>query len=261
MQVQDHSDAAKLLLEAYGSAPIPPLTSTFSDMTPEDAYAIQLAQVEHWRSSGRVINGYKVGLTSLAVQKQLGVDSPDFGHLFTDMYFLSGEAIPASTYLQARAEPEIAFILKKDLAGPGVTIADAISAVDYVVASLEIVDSRIADWKITLADTIADNASSGGVVLGTKPMKLDEVDLRTLGVNLYRNGQLMHTGAGAAVLGSPISSLVWLANKLGSLGTTMQAGSVVLPGAVTPMVAGNPGDTVTAVFNGLGSVTARFATA
>lgn len=259
MQVSQQNQAAQLLLNAYNSAPIPPLTATFDGMSPEDGYAIQLAQVAHWKERGRVINGYKVGLTSLAVQKQLGVDSPDFGHLFSDMYYLSGEAIPATAFLQARAEPEIAFILKKDLAGPGVTIADAISAVDYVVASLEIVDSRIADWKITLADTIADNASSGGVVLGTKPMKLEDADVRTLGVNLYRNGQLMHTGAGAAVLGSPISSLVWLANKLGSLGTVMEAGSVVLPGAVTPMVPGNPGDTVTAVFSGLGSVTARFA--
>ena len=261
MQAAQHNQAAQLLLEAYAGTPIPPLTTTFDAFSPEDAYAIQLAQVAEWKKRGRVINGFKVGLTSLAVQKQLGVDSPDFGHLFTDMYFLSGEAIPAGTYLQPRAEPEIAFVLKKDLAGPGVTIADAIGAVDYVVASLEIVDSRIADWKITLADTIADNASSGGVVLGTKPMKLDEVDLRTLGVNLYRNGQLAHTGAGAAVLGSPISSLVWLANTLGALGTKMPAGSVVLPGAVTPMVPGNPGDTVTAVFNGLGSVTARFASA
>ena len=259
MQATQQAQAAKLLLEAYQGTPIPPLTTTFDTFSVEDAYAIQLAQVDQWRNSGRVTNGFKVGLTSLAVQKQLGVDSPDFGHLFTDMYFLSGEAIPAGTYLQPRAEPEIAFVLKKDLCGPGVTVADAIAAVDYVVASLEIVDSRIADWKITLADTIADNASSGGVVLGSKPMKIDEIDLRTLGVNLYRNGQLMHTGAGAAVLGSPISSLVWLANKLGSLGTMMPAGSVVLPGAVTPMVPGNPGDTVTAVFQGLGSVTARFA--
>jgi 2-keto-4-pentenoate hydratase len=261
MQAAQQREAADLLLEAYKGTPIAPLTSTFEGITPEDAYAIQLAQVETWKKQGRVINGYKVGLTSLAVQKQLGVDSPDFGHLFTDMYFLSGEAIPADTYMQARAEPEIAFVLKKDLAGPGVTIADAIAAVDYVVASLEIVDSRIADWKITLSDTIADNASSGGVILGTKPLKLEDVDLRTLGVNLYRNGQLAHTGAGAAVLGSPISSLVWLANTLGSLGTTMEAGSVVLPGAVTPMVPGNPGDVVTAVFDGLGSVTARFASA
>jgi 2-keto-4-pentenoate hydratase len=260
MLEKDRIEAANLLLQSYASGEtIAPLTSTFPNIDTEDAYAIQLLQVKQWLSEGRKIVGHKVGLTSVQVQKRLGVNQPDFGHLFDDMFHLSGEEIPVGTYLQPKVEPEIAFVLKKSLVGPGVTIADAIGAIDYVVASLEIVGSRIADWKITLADTIADNASSGGVVLGTRPIKIEAADLRTLGAVVYKNGQIVQTGAGAAVLGSPISSLVWLANTLGRLGTPLEAGSVILPGAITPMVTANPGDVITADFNILGSVTATFA--
>lgn len=260
MESQEIAKAAKLLLDSYSSGQtIPPLTSHFSNIDLEASYAIQLSQVETWIKQGRKIVGHKVGLTSVQVQKQLGVDQPDFGHLFSDMFHLSGEEIKVGTYLQPRAEPEIAFVLKKALTGPGLTVADAIGAIDYVIGSLEIVDSRIADWKITLADTIADNASSGGVVLGTRPIKVTDANLSTLGAVLYKNGRIEHSGAGSAVLGSPINSLVWLANTLGKLGTTLEAGSVVLPGAITPMVAAKPGDTITADFGLLGTVTARFA--
>jgi 2-keto-4-pentenoate hydratase len=260
MLEKDRLAASELLLRAYETGvAIPPLTDTYESIDLEDAYAIQLQQVEAWKGQGRKIVGHKVGLTSVQVQKQLGVNQPDFGHLFDDMFHLSGEEIQVGTYLQPKVEPEIAFVLKKSLKGPGVTIADAIGAVDYVIASLEIVGSRIADWKIKLADTIADNASSGGVVLGTRPIKIDAADLRTLGAVLYKNGQIVQTGAGAAVLGSPISSLVWLANTLGRLGTALEAGSVVLPGAITPMVSAEPGDVITADFNILGNVTAVFA--
>lgn len=259
---KSRQEAAQLLLNAYSTGtPIAPLSQTFPEITLEDAYAIQLEQIEAWKQDGKSVIGHKVGLTSLAVQKQLGVDQPDFGHLMDDMFYLSGQPIPTGAFLQPRVEPEIAFVLKKSLTGPHVTIAEAIQAVDYVVASLEIVDSRIADWKISLTDTVADNASSGGVILGTKPMKLDQVDLRTLGAVLYKNGRIQHTGAGASVLGSPVTALVWLANTLGRLGTTLEAGEVVIPGAITPMIPAAPGDTVTAVFAGLGSVTAQFAKA
>jgi len=260
MQSQEIAKAAQLLLDAYASGnAIAPLTATFGAIDLDASYAIQLNQVDQWLKSGRKIVGHKVGLTSVQVQKQLGVDQPDFGHLFSDMFHLSGEEIKPGTYLQPRVEPEIAFVLKKSLTGPGLTVADALGAIDYVIGSLEIVDSRIADWKITLADTIADNASSGGVVLGTRPIKVTEANLNTLGAVLYKNGRIEHSGAGAAVLGSPINSLVWLANTLGKLGTTLEAGSVILPGAITPMVAAKPGDTITADFNLLGTVTARFA--
>lgn len=254
------NEATRALLDAYERGPIAPLSETYPDLDIEDAYAIQLAQVSDWVAQGRRIGGTKVGLTSLAIQKQLGVNQPDFGHLMDDTFYLSEEEIPISSFLQPRIEPEIAFVLKKDLAGPGVTPAQAIQAIDYAFASMEIVDSRVADWKIKITDTIADNASCGGIVLGSQPVRVDAQDLRLTGAVLYRNGQIMHSGAGAAVMGSPVTALVWLANTLGRLGTTLKAGSVVLPGAITPMIPVAPGDVITATFAGMGSVTARFTT-
>lgn len=260
MNDQRVSDAATTLLGAYRSrAPISPLTETHPGFTVEEAYRTQLAQVAAWKGEGRVVRGHKVGLTSAAIQRQLNVDSPDYGHLFEDMFIQDGETIPADRFIAPRVEPEIAFVLKKTLHGPGVTAGEAIAAVDFTVAALEIIDSRIADWRITLADTIADNASSGGVILGSRPVKLGSLDLKTTGAVLYRNGEIAHTGAGGAVLGSPVNALVWLANTVGALGVPLEAGSVVLPGAVTAAVPGRAGDTVTAQFAGLGSVTARFA--
>ena len=254
------TDAAERLLAARRDRrPIPPLSTPENPLSVEEAYGIQLAQLNAWTAEGRRIAGYKVGLTSAAIQRQLNVDQPDFGHLFADDFVLSGEPIPASRFIQPRVEPEISFVLGESLSGPGVTVADAIGAIDYAVASLEIIDSRIEDWRITLPDTIADNASAGGVVLGSTPVALDGRDLRLVGAILRRNGRIVHTGAGAAALGSPISALVWLANTLGRLGTGLEAGSVVMPGAVTAAVDAAPGDTITAEFAGLGIVTAKFA--
>ncbi|MEV7649120.1 2-keto-4-pentenoate hydratase [Arthrobacter sp. NPDC089319] len=248
------------LLGAYNTGtPIPPLTQTHPALGLEEAYAIQMAQVETWQRGGRVLKGHKVGLTSAAIQKQLGVSEPDYGHLFADTFYMDSEPIRADTFIQPRIEPEIAFVLKKPLQGPGVTVAEAIAAVDFAVASLEIIDSRIANWKITLPDTIADNASSGGVVLGSRPVRLDDLDLRLTGIVLYRNGQIAGTGAGGAVMGSPINALTWLANTVGRLGVGLEAGSVILPGALTAAIDVRPGDTISANFAGLGSVTASFA--
>lgn len=253
--------AAKLLLDAYASGtPITPLTTLYDGLTIQDAYEIQLRQIESLLQAGRTVKGMKVGLTSAAMQNLLGVRQPDFGHLLDDFFFLEHAPIPlAPRFLQPRVEPEIAFVLKRPLHGPGVTVHEAIAAVDFVLPALEIVDSRIADWKISIVDTIADNASSGGVVLGSRPTPLHEVDLRLGGCVFRRNGEVVGTGAGGAVLGSPINSLVWLANTVGALGTGLEAGQVVLPGAVTAMVPVAAGDTFTATFSGLGSVTARFA--
>jgi 2-keto-4-pentenoate hydratase len=260
MQERLRAEAAQALSDAYDSRrPLAPLIQTYSDLTIDDSYAIQLAQVAAWKDSGRIVRGHKVGLTSAAMQRQLQVEQPDYGHLFADMFYVDGQSIPAGAFIQPKVEPEIAFVLRSPLKGPGVTVADAISAVDYVVASLEIIDSRIADWKIGLLDTIADNASSGGVVLGSRPRKLEDIDLRLLGVVLNVNGEVAATGAGAAVLGSPINALVWLANTVGPLGVELRPGDVVLPGAVTGAIAVTPGDTVTAAFSGLGTVTATFA--
>lgn len=250
-------DIAAELLTAYASrVPVEPLTTRYDDLTLEDAYQIQLIQVQQWLADGASVKGHKVGLTSAAMQKQMGVDSPDFGHLLDGMFWLEHEPIPAERFLQPRVEPEMAFVLKHPLSGPGVTAADAIRAVDYVLPALELIDSRIRDWRIGLADTIADNASSGGVVLGSKPTPLTQTDLRLAGCNLHKNGALAGTGAGGAVLGSPLSSLVWLANTLGARGVTLDG--VVLPGSITASIPVQAGDTVTATFAGLGSVTARF---
>jgi 2-keto-4-pentenoate hydratase len=176
------------------------------------------------------------------------------------MFFADTDPIRARRFISPKVEPEFAFVLGKSLTGPGVTAAEALSAIDYVVGALEIIDSRITDWKIKLADTIADNASSGGVVLGSRPVKPADLDLRTTGVNLSRNGELVASGAGGAVLGSPLNALVWLANTLGPLGVTLEAGSVILPGSMTAAVAAVPGDTISASFaGGLGTVTANFA--
>jgi 2-keto-4-pentenoate hydratase len=234
-----------------------PLTETHPELSIEDAYAIQLRQVDTWKAAGRRVAGYKVGLTSLAMQRQLGVDQPDFGHLFADM-ILDGVAIPTDRFIAPRIEPEISFVLAKELRGPGLTILDVIDAVDYAIASLEIIDSRIADWKITLADTIADNASSGALVLGTKPLRLGVVDLGLVGCVIRKNGEVVGTGAGAAVLGNPLNGLVWVANTLGALGQPLEAGSIVMAGSITAAVAVAPGDSISAEFSSLGTVRARF---
>lgn len=252
-------EAARMLLEAYETGkPIAPLTATYDGMTLEDAYAIQLLQIDEFIAAGRTIKGHKVGLTSAAMQRLLGVNEPDFGHLLDDFFHLEHMPIPVDRFIQPRIEPEVAFVLKRPLRGPGVTVHEAIAAVDFVLPALEIVDSRVADWKIALFDTIADNASSGAAVLGSTPKPLHAVDLRLVGTVMTRNGVVVGTGAGGAVLGSPITSLVWLANTVGARGVTLEAGHVILPGAVCAMAPVSAGDTVTATFNGLGSVTARF---
>ena len=259
MEASSVDKAAAALLDAYATrTAIAPLTVTYPDITLADAYAIQLAQVDRWTGGGVVVKGHKVGLTSAAMQRQLGVDQPDYGHLTGSMFHLDSAPIDTGRFLQPRIEPEIAFVLGRPLSGPGVTAAQAVSAVDFVLPALEIIDSRIADWKITLADTIADNASSGGVVLGTRPVRLDALDLAMSGCLLHKNGLLEQTGAGGAVLGSPVNALVWLANTLGERGVTLEAGHVVLPGSITAAIPVAAGDTVTAAFAGVGSVTARF---
>jgi 2-keto-4-pentenoate hydratase len=260
MTETDRASAAKALLAAYDDrSGIAPPTETYPAMTVRDAYEIQLSQVRSWTDEGRRVRGHKVGLTSAVMRQQLGVDEPDYGHLMDDMFHLESLPIPVGAFLSPKVEPEIAFVLKAPLSGPGLNVADAISAVDYVLPALEIIDSRIRDWKISLRDTIADNASSGGVVLGSTPTPLSGLDLRLVGCVVEQAGQVVATGAGGATLGSPLNALVWLANTLGALGVTLEAGSVIMPGSVTAALPVQPGDSVTATFAGLGSVTASFA--
>jgi 2-keto-4-pentenoate hydratase len=256
----DRRRAADLLAEAYrtGQA-VEPLRDSFTGMSVLDAYEVQQLQVTAWLEQGRSLKGHKVGLTSAAMQRQMGVDQPDYGVLRDDMFHPEFTPIAVGRFLQPRIEPEMAFVLGRDLPGPGVTIAEAAAAVDFVLPALEIIDSRVAGWRISIVDTIADNASSGGVVLGSTPVPLTAVNLRLAGCNLYGNGRLAATGAGGAVLGSPLLSLAWLADVVGAHGVTLRAGQVVLPGSITRAQPIRPGDTWTAHFAGIGSVTARFA--
>ncbi|MBA0045201.1 fumarylacetoacetate hydrolase family protein [Mycobacteroides sp. LB1] len=251
-------NAADALLAAYDGPTISPLTQRYSGLTLGDAYSIQIAQVKHWTENGRVVKGHKVGLTSRVMQLQLGVDQPDYGHLLDSMFHLEDQPIDVSKFKQPRIEPEIAFVLGAPLQGPGVTAAEAAAAVEYVVPALEIIDSRITDWKITLADTVADNASSGGVVLGSHFSSPRQIDLRHVGCVLRHNGAIVDTGAGAAVSGSPLNSLVWLANTVGPLGIRLEAGHVVLPGSLTKAYPVAAGDVFSAEYGELGAVTATF---
>lgn len=245
---------ATALAGAYKSrSPIDPPSAT-AIMTLEDAYEIQTLQVERWIDQGASVRGHKVGLTSRAMQQLLGVDQPDYGRLLDTMFFASGERITADRFLQPRVEPEIAFVLGRDLEGPGLTTLDVMRATEFVVASLELIDSRIQNWKITLADTIADNASSGAVVLASKPVLPGALDLRLSGCNLYRDGSLVATGAGGAVLGDPARAVAWLANVLATTGEGLHAGDVVLPGSCTAAVPVDRGDSIHADFAGIGTV-------
>jgi 2-oxopent-4-enoate hydratase len=253
----------EMLAEALWGAeqdrtPIPPLTDRHPELTVEDAYAIQTINLDRKVGEGRIIRGRKVGLTSAPMQQLLGVDEPDFGVLLDDMFTEDGDDIPVDSLLQPRIEAEVAFIMGEDLSGPGVTTSNALAAIEGALPAMEIVDSRVADWKIKLADTIADNASSGRVVIGGKLNAVTDLDLRLLGVAVSRNGRLADTGAGAAALGNPARCVAWLANKLAAFGTGLRAGDVVLPGAVHKMIPVQPGDVFRAEFAHLGPVTVRF---
>lgn len=235
------------------------LTTVDPDLTVADAYQIQLETIGSKVEQGQRIVGKKIGLTSLAMQKLLGVDEPDYGHLLDSMVVENGDAVPAGHLLQPKVEAEIAFILKKELRGPNVTALDVLQATEYVVPALEIVDSRVKDWKIKLQDTIADNASSGMYVLGGKPTKIDEVDLELLGMVLSKNGEIVNTGVGAACLGNPANCVAWLANKLAEFDITLGAGEVILSGALSAAVDAVEGDVFTARFAHLGQVSVHFA--
>jgi 2-keto-4-pentenoate hydratase len=205
------------------------------------------------------LSGRKIGLTSAAVQKQMGVDQPDFGMLFADMAVADGEEIAPSRLYQPRVEGEIAFFLGRDLTGEAITLAEVMAAIDYAVAAIEVVGSRIADWNIGILDTIADNASSGLYVLGATPVRLGAFDARLCGMVIEQRGEPVSVGAGAACLGHPLSAVLWLARKMVAVGRPLRAGDLVLSGALGPMVAARPGEVYELRISGLGSVRAAFA--
>jgi 2-keto-4-pentenoate hydratase len=217
-----------------------------------------MEQVHRRLAQGARVKGYKVGLTNAAARGRFGADQPDYGHLFDDTFHLENQPIRADRYIAPLAEAEVAFVLGRHLAGPGVTVAEAAAAVDFVLPALEIVDCRVRDWKVGLTDMVADNANAAGVVLGSRPTRLSDVDLVLAGCNLYRNGEVVGTGTGAAVLGSPLHALVWLAN---AVGVPLSPGQVVMSGTITAAVPVAAGDTVTAAIAGLGSVSAHFVAA
>lgn len=237
---------------------VPPLTETFPGLDVVDAYEIQLTNIARRRAAGALVKGHKVGLSAKAMQQMLGVHEPDYGHLLDDMFVDEGSTIPLRRFCQPRAEIEVAFVLGAPLRGPGVTAADVIRATEYVLPSIEIVDSRVTDWKITIADTIADNASSAAVVLGARPTRLTEVDPALVGAVLRRNGVVLETGCSGAVLGNPVTAVAWLANKVAQFGVTLEPGHVIMPGSCTRMVPIAVGDTIRADFDRLGSVSVRF---
>jgi 2-keto-4-pentenoate hydratase len=255
-KIQDF--AAQLAQAEATKVGIDPLIVTDPKITVDEAYYIQLENIKKKLEAGQRIVGKKIGLTSVAVQKMLGVDEPDYGHLLDTMVVENGGTIDTKDMLQPKVEGEIAFILKKDLKGPNVTAVDVIQATDYVVPALEIVDSRIQDWKISLRDTVSDNASSGLYVLGGKPTKLEDINLELVGMALYQNGEVANTGVGAAALGNPATCVAWLANRLADYDITLKAGEVILSGALSGMVVANPGDNFVARFAHLGQVSVNF---
>jgi 2-oxopent-4-enoate/cis-2-oxohex-4-enoate hydratase len=238
---------------------VAPLTSREPAIRIEDAYRISENLLQRRLADGERVIGKKTGVTSKVVQAALGVHQPDFGYLTDVMCFEEGSEISIATHLiQPRAEGEIAFVLGKDLTGPGVTNADVIAATEFVKPCFEIVDSRIRDWKIAIADTIADNASSGVFVLGKDAVDPRSVDFVTCGMVVWKNGEVLSTGAGAAALGSPVTCVAWLANTLGAFGVPLRAGEVILSGSLVPLEPVRPGDRMELKIAGIGSANVRF---
>ena len=237
---------------------VDPLTSRYPDITIENAYHVQQRMVARRVQAGERVVGKKIGVTSAAVMNMLGVYQPDFGYLLDGMIYNEGDAIDTSTLIQPKAEGEIAFILKKDLMGPGISNADVLAATECVMPCFEIVDSRIRDWKIKIQDTVADNASCGVFVLGDRLVDPRDVDLATCGMVLEKNGEIVATGAGAAALGHPANAVAWLANTLGRLGMGLKAGEVVLSGSLGIMVPVQAGDSLRVTIGGIGGCSVRF---
>ncbi len=251
--------AASLLAQArMMRTPCGRISERFEISTLADAYAVQELNTQAALAAGRRLSGRKIGLTSLAVQAQLGVDQPDFGMLFADMEYADGDAVDSSRLIQPKAEGEIAFVLGRDLPYQDTTLGELMSAVEYLVPALEIVDSAIENWKITLVDTVADNASSGLYVLGKTPVRLANLDLALEGMLLEKNAAQASIGVGAACLGNPLDACLWLARTMAEFGRPLRAGDVLLSGALGPMVPVTAGDSLRLKLTRLGEVSCRF---
>ncbi|MHA6784674.1 2-keto-4-pentenoate hydratase [Pseudonocardia saturnea] len=253
--------AAELREAELRSAPIEPISVRHPTADIDDAYRIQLEGMRLRVAAGDAVRGHKVGLTARVMQQQFGVDRPDFGHLLGSMFHPEGEPLPVDALIAPRVEPEIAFVLDRPLQGPGVTVADVLAATAFVLPALEIIDSRITDWRIRIVDTVADNASSARVVLGGTRTPIADLDPRLIGVVLRRNGEIVETGASGAVLGNPAQAVAWLANTIADSGGVLRAGDLIMPGTCTRAVDMQPGDTVRADFERLGHVGVSFSSA
>jgi 2-oxo-hept-3-ene-1,7-dioate hydratase len=258
MTEADRKKAAQLLLTAERERkPVLQLSKTWPDITFEDAYAIQGLVQGQKIADGRKLIGHKVGLTSKAMQRSSEINEPDYGHLLDDMMITDGAKVPHANYCAPRVEVELAFILGTRLKGPGVGLTDVLRATEYVVPALEIVDARVQNPR-KIFDTISDNGAGAGIVVGGRPVRPMDVDLRWVGGIMYVNGEIEETGLAAGVLGHPAMGVAWLANKLGHMGVTLEAGHIVLSGSFTRVVWAKKGDTLHGDFGQLGGVAIQF---
>jgi 2-keto-4-pentenoate hydratase len=250
--------AADLAEAELSRVPLSPLTAAHPDVDVVDAYEIQLINIRQRLARGARIVGHKVGLSSAAMQTMMGVDEPDYGHLLADMEVFEDVPVPAGRYLHPRVEVEVGFVLADDLPGAGCTEDDVLAATAAYAPAIELIDTRIRDWKIALCDTIADNASSAGFVLGGQRVSPGDIDIQNIDAVLTRNGEVVAEGRSDAVLGNPVTAVAWLARKVDSFGVRLRAGDIVLPGSCTRAIDARPGDAFVADFAGLGTVRLSF---
>lgn len=255
-KIQQYGD--ELYQSLLSHQPVAPLTDREPGITLDDAYQIQLRMIQRRLDAGEHVVGKKIGVTSKVVMDMLKVNQPDFGQLLSGMVFNEGQPLSMSQFIAPKAEAEVAFILSRDLTGPGVTAADVLRATDCVMPCFEIVDSRIRDWKIKIQDTVADNASCGVLTLGGTRRSPRQLDLALAGMVLEKNGEIISTSTGASVQGSPVNAVAWLANTLGRLGIGLKAGDIILSGSQSPLVPVVAGDSLYCSVGGLGGTSVRF---
>lgn len=249
--------ALQLLAAVQATQPINRLSDSYPSMDIDDAYEIQMKVVQMKVEAGRHVRGFKIGLTSKAMQRAVGIDEPDYGHLFDDMLHEDGCSLSAKRYHAPRLEVEVAFVLARELTGPGVTVSDVLAATRHVQPALELIDSRTTLPR-KLVDTLADNAASAGVILGGRPVAPMDVDLRWLGAVVYKNAVIEETGVSAAVLGHPAAGVAWLANRLGERGISLKAGQILLGGSFTRPIEAAAGDVFHVDFGPLGGIAVSF---
>ncbi|MFH0847833.1 MAG: fumarylacetoacetate hydrolase family protein [Chloroflexota bacterium] len=252
--------AAELLTAERLRKPVAPLMERFPELTVDDAYAIQIRVIQQKMSAGAVVVGKKIGLTSRAMQDMFGVREPDYGLILNTAVVPESVPLSLTRLIQPRVESEICFVLKEDLKGPGVNVAKVLQATCGVMPALEIIDSRFRDWKIKIQDTVADSASNAAIILGSKLTRIEDLDLRLIGLTLERDGEVVATASGAAVLGNPAEAVAWLANRLGEydVNFSLKAGEFIMSGSLTAALPVAAGTSVRATFDRLGSVSARF---